>query len=37
MAIENLEQRLIEIEKLAINQQISALDEIVQELEKNML
>jgi hypothetical protein len=37
MAIENLEQRLIEIEKLAIDQQISALDEIVQELEKNML
>jgi len=37
MAIENLEQRLIEIEKFAIDQQISALDEIVQELEKNML
>jgi hypothetical protein len=37
MATENLEQRLIEIEKLAIDQQISALDEIVQELEKNML
>jgi hypothetical protein len=37
MAIENLEQRLIEIEKLAIDQQISALDEIVHELEKNML
>jgi|AntRauTorckE5430_2_1112549.scaffolds.fasta_scaffold06386_2 hypothetical protein len=37
MAIENLEQRLIEIEKLAIDQQISAIDEIVQELEKNML
>jgi hypothetical protein len=37
MAIENLDQRLIEIEKLAIDQQISAIDEIVQELEKNML
>jgi len=37
MATENLEQRLLEIEKLPIEEQVAALDEIVQELEKNLL
>jgi len=37
MATENLEQRLLGIEKLPIEEQVAALDELVQELEKNLL
>jgi hypothetical protein len=37
MATDNLEVRLLEIESLSIDQQVEALDQIVQELEKNLL
>jgi hypothetical protein len=37
MAIENLEQRLLAIEKLTTGQQLEALDEIAQELEEQLL
>ena len=37
MATDNLEVRLLEIESLSIDEQVEALDKIVQELEKNLL
>jgi len=37
MAIDNLELRLLEIENLPIDEQVEALDQIVQDLEKNLL
>ena len=37
MATDNLEVRLLEIESLPIDEQVEALDQIVQELEKNLL
>ncbi|MFT4796469.1 MAG: hypothetical protein ACI80R_000666 [Aquiluna sp.] len=37
MAIENLEVRLLEVESLPIDEQVEALDQIAQELEKNLL
>lgn len=37
MAIDNLELRLLEIENMPIDEQVEALDQIVQELEKNLL
>ena len=37
MATDNLELRLLEIEKLPIDEQVEALDQIVQDLEKNLL
>jgi len=37
MAIDNLELRLLEIENLPIDEQVEALDEIVEDLEKNLL
>jgi hypothetical protein len=37
MAIENVEVRLLEVESLPIDEQVEALDQIAQELEKNLL
>jgi tetrahydromethanopterin S-methyltransferase subunit B len=37
MAIDNLELRLLEIENLPIDEQVEALDQIVEDLEKNLL
>ncbi|EIC91070.1 hypothetical protein IMCC13023_13500 [Candidatus Aquiluna sp. IMCC13023] len=37
MATDNLDVRLLEIEGLPIDEQVEALDQIVQELEKNLL
>ena len=37
MAIDNLELRLLEIENMPIDEQVEALDQIVEELEENLL
>ncbi len=36
MAIDNLELRLLEIEKMTIDEQVEALDQIVEVLEENL-
>jgi hypothetical protein len=36
MAIDNLELRLLEIENMTIDEQVEALDQIVEELEENL-
>ena len=37
MAIDNLELRVLEIENMPIDEQVEALDQIVEELEENLL
>jgi tetrahydromethanopterin S-methyltransferase subunit B len=37
MATDNLDLRLLEIENMPIDEQVEALDQIAQELEKNLL
>jgi hypothetical protein len=36
MAIDNLELRLLEIENMTIDDQVQALDQVVEELEENL-
>jgi hypothetical protein len=36
MAIDNLELRLLEIENMTIDEQVQALDQVVEELEENL-
>ena len=37
MATDNLDLRLLEIENMPIDEQVEALDQIVEELEENLL